>query len=209
MKLLLIGTTGLVGRHVLALALADTRVHSIVAVTRKPLPPHTKLSTYIVDYDHLPNDPAIWTVDAVICTLGTTMRIAGTQEAFRRVDYGYPFAVATLARQHGVPVYVLNSAVGANASSRFFYNRVKGELENALAKSGFASLTFVRPGLIGGPRQEFRFGEHAMSLVLGGLGPLLPKRLRINPASAIAHALLEAALAAKPGQHIVTAESLN
>lgn len=209
MKLLLIGVTGLVGRHVLDLALADARVHSIVALTRKPLSLHPKLSTYLVDFDHLPDDPAMWSVNAVICTLGTTMRIAGSKEAFSRVDYDYPLAVAKRARAHHVPVYVLNSAIGANATSRFFYNRVKGELENALAKSGFTSLTFVRPGLIGGQRQEYRAGEHISSLILGVLGPLLPKRLRINPARSIAHALVDAALAAKPGQHVVSAEVLN
>jgi uncharacterized protein YbjT (DUF2867 family) len=208
MKLLLIGVTGLVGRHVLDLALADSRVHSIVALTRKPLPAHPKLSPPLIDYDNLPDSPDLWAVDAVICTLGTTIRVAGSKEAFRRVDYDYPLAVAKLAKQHGTPTYVLNSAVGANASSRFFYNQVKGDLENTLASIGFASLTFVRPGLIGGQRQEFRLGEHVMTLVLRVLGPLLPRRMRINPAQNIARALLDAAIAAEPGQHRIGADQL-
>src|SRR4030095_17049954 len=75
--------------------------------------------------------------DAPICALGTTMRVAGSKDAFRRVDHDYPLAVARLARQHGTPTFVLNSAAGADPSSRFFYNRVKGELEQDLAKLGF------------------------------------------------------------------------
>ena len=95
------------------------------------------------------------------------MRTAGSKEAFRRVDHGYPLAVARLAREHGTPTFVLNSAIGANPSSRFFYNRVKGELERDLATLGFPSLTFVRPGLIGGRREEARPMEQVASLALG------------------------------------------
>ena len=208
MKLLLVGSSGLVGSHVLEMALADPKVSAVVAPTRRALPAHPKLFAPVVDFDGLPQDAPWWQADAVICTLGTTMRSAGSQEAFRRVDHDYPLAVATLARQHGTPCHVLNSAVGADAGSRFFYYGVKGELERDLAALGFASLTHVRPGLIGGPRQEKRTGERAMGAVLALLGPVLPRRWRINPAPRIAHALLDAALQARPGVHIVGAEQL-
>lgn len=99
MKLLLIGVTGLVGRHVLELALADQRTHEIVAFTRRELPvQHPKLRQVIVDFGHLPRDPLLWQVDAVICTLGTTMRAAGSKQAFERVDRLYPLRVAQRAR---------------------------------------------------------------------------------------------------------------
>ncbi len=208
MKLLLVGSTGLVGSHVLQLALADHRVTSIVAPTRRELPPHVKLLAPLVDFDALPTHAEWWRADAVICTLGTTMRQAGSEAAFRRVDYDYPLAAARLARQHGTPVYALNSAIGADTTSRFFYNRVKGELEKALADEGFTSLTYVRPGLIGGNRQEFRAGELVSRFVLGVTGPVLPRRWRLNPAERIAQALLEAALEPKPGIHIITSEQL-
>ena len=208
MKLLLVGSTGLVGHHVLDLALADRRVDVVVALVRRDLPEHTKLLTEIVDFEHLPEDAPWWQVDAVICTLGTTLRAAGSKEVFRRVDHGYPLAIARLARQHGTPTFVLNSAIGADSSSRFFYNRVKGELERDLATLGFSSLTFVRPGLIGGRREETRPMEQVASLALGLLNPILPRRLRINPAERIAHALVDAAVTACSGIHIVGSAEL-
>lgn len=208
MKLILIGATGLVGREVLRLALMDARVSRIVAPVRKPLPAHPKLDAPLVDFDRLPADAPWWQADAVICTLGTTMKVAGTRQAFRRVDHDYPLAAARLALAAGTRAYALNSAAGANAASRFFYNRVKGDLERDLEALGFASLTHVRPGLIGGEREEARAGEGAALRVLRVLGPVLPRRWRINPAPRIASALLEAALAGTPGVHVVGPEQL-
>ena len=208
MKLILIGATGLVGREVLRLALSDTRVTAIVAPVRKPLPAHPKLDAPLVDFDRLPADAPWWQADAVICTLGTTMKVAGTRQAFRRVDHDYPLAAARLALAAGTRTYALNSAAGANAASRFFYNRVKGDLERDLEALGFTSLTHVRPGLIGGEREEARAGEGAALHVLRVLGPVLPRRWRINPAPRIASALLEAALAGTPGVHVVGPEHL-
>lgn len=208
MKLLLVGATGLVGREVLRLALMDARVSRVVAPVRQPLPPHSKLDAPLIDFDRLPPDASWWQADAVICTLGTTMKVAGTRQAFRRVDHDYPLAVARLALAAGAPAYALNSAAGANAASRIFYNRVKGELERDLQALGFASLTHVRPGLIGGERAVARAGEGAALRVLRVLGPVLPRRWRINPAPRIAGALLEAAIRAAPGVHVVTSEQL-
>ncbi len=208
MKLLLVGATGLVGSHVLRRALDDGRIERVVAPARRALPEHPKLLAPLVDFEQLPEAADWWQADAVICTLGTTLEVAGSREAFRRVDHDYPLRVAQLARQHGTPTYVLNSALGASASSRIFYNRVKGELEQALAQVGFQSLTFVRPGLIGGERQQHRPGERAALVALGALGPLLPRRWRINPAENIARALIEAAIAAAPGVHVVSSDAL-
>jgi uncharacterized protein YbjT (DUF2867 family) len=207
-KILLLGATGLVGRHTLAQALADPRVAHVIAPVRSALAPHPKLSAPLVDFENLDPGAAGWPADAVICALGTTMRVAGTQAAFRRVDHDYPLAFARLARSHGTPTYVLNSAAGADAGSRFFYNRVKGELERDLAQEGFSSLTFVRPGLIGGKRTEVRFAERLFGAALTLAAPLLPRRWRINPAANIARALLAAALDPQPGQHIVPADQL-
>jgi uncharacterized protein YbjT (DUF2867 family) len=207
-KILLLGATGLVGGATLAAALRDPRVSAVIAPTRSALPAHPKLTAPLVDFDRIDPDAAWWPVDAVICALGTTMRAAGSQDAFKRVDHDYPLAFARLARKHGTPTYVLNSAAGADAGSRFFYNRVKGELERDLQQEGFASLTFVRPGLIGGKRTEFRLAERVFAAVLTLAGTLLPRRWRINPASNIARALLAAALDPQPGRHIVAADQL-
>ena len=208
MQLLLAGATGLVGQHVLRLALADARVTTVVALARKPLPAHPKLIAPFIDFDALPPDATWWRADAVICALGTTMKVAGSQDAFRKVDLDYPLAVARLARAAGTSAYVLNSATGANAYSRFFYNRIKGELEHALGTLGFTSLTHVRPGLIGGQRDTVRTGEALMAVVLRVLAPVLPARWRINPAERIAQALLDAAVASAPGVRVITSDHL-
>lgn len=208
MKLILIGATGLVGSEVLRLALMDARVSRVVAPVRKGLPAHPRLDAPIVDFDRLPADAPWWQADAVICTLGTTMKQAGTRQVFSRVDHDYPLAVARLALAAGTHTYALNSAAGANAASRFFYNRVKGDLERDLEALGFRSLTHVRPGLIGGRRAVARTGEGAALRLLRVLGPVLPRRWRINPAPRIASALLEAAIAAVPGVHVVSPEQL-
>jgi uncharacterized protein YbjT (DUF2867 family) len=208
MKLLLAGATGLVGGQVLAQAFADPRIDTVVAPVRRALPAHPKLLAPTVDFEALPEGASWWAADAAICALGTTIGKAGSQEGFRQVDHDYQLAVARLAHQHGTRTFVLNSALGADPASRVFYNRVKGELERDLAGFDFASLTFVRPGLIGGERQESRPAERAALVLLGILGPVLPRAWRINPAKRIAAAMIEAAIAAKPGTHVVNSAEL-
>jgi uncharacterized protein YbjT (DUF2867 family) len=205
---LLVGATGLVGAAVLRQAQDDVRVVRIVAPTRRKLPPHPKLENPLVDFERLPADAAWWAVDSVICTLGTTIRTAGSQDAFRRVDYDYPLAVARLARQHGAQAFSLNSATGADPGSRFFYNRVKGEVEEALRAVEFPSLTIVRPALIGGERDEFRPAEFVAMRVLRLVEPLLPRPYRIVPHERIARVLLEAAVTAPRGEHIIESDAI-
>jgi uncharacterized protein YbjT (DUF2867 family) len=206
--LLLSGATGLVGQSVLQLALADARVDKVVAPTRRPLPAHPKLENPVEDFDALPAEAPWWHVDGVICTLGTTRRRAGPQAAFRRVDFDYPLAVARLAKTHGAAAFALNSSLGADPQARVFYARTKGEVEAALRTVGYPSLTLVRPGLLGGGRTEFRFGERLATLGLTVLGPVLPRRYRIVPAVRVAAALLESALAAAPGVQVIESEQL-
>ena len=207
-RYLLIGATGLVGRHVLTRALSDARMDSIVAPTRRPLPDHQKLTNPLIDFARLPLDAEWWSVDAVICTLGTTRAKAGSAGAFRTVDHDYPLAVAKLARSRGATRFVLNSSLGADAKSPFLYIRTKGELEDDLNELGFPSLTLVRPGLIGGEREEFRAVERIAAALLGVLAPLLPRRYRISPASRIADALVDAAVEGPSGRHVIEADRL-
>ena len=209
MRILLVGATGRGGSNVLARLLADDRIEAVIAPTRHPLAFHAKLQNPIVDFTKLPVDAAWWTVDGAICTLGTTRAKAGSDQAFRQVDHDYPLAVARLVREHGAARFALNSSMGADASSRLLYPRTKGEVEQAIRDLGFPSLTIVRPGLIGGERDEFRAGERIASVVLSALAPLLPRRYRISPATAIADALIEAAVDGAPGVHIIEAERLS
>lgn len=209
MNILHVGATGLVGRLVLQQLLDDARVAHVTAPTRRALGiSHSKLRNPVVDFDALPEDAAWWHADAVICTLGTTLAVAGSREAFRRVDYGYPLAVARHAHRHGTRTYALNSAMGADAQSRVFYNQVKGELEQALAEVGFASLALVRPGLIDGERSENRRGEAMALAVSRALRPLLPLQWRPSSAHRIAQALVAAAVAPQAGIQVVEASAL-
>jgi uncharacterized protein YbjT (DUF2867 family) len=207
-RLMLVGATGLVGGHVLQQALADPAVTQVVAPTRKPLTPQPKLINPVVDFERLPEDAEWWAVDAVVCTLGTTIRVAGSQAAFYKVDHDHPLEVAYLARRHGAKAFALNSALGADVGSRVFYSRTKGETERDLHAVGYPSLTLVRPGLIGGQRQESRPLEQLAVTVSRLVQPVLPKRYRVVPADRIARHLLQAALAATPGVHVLPSEAL-
>ncbi len=209
MDILHVGATGLVGRLVLARLLDAPRVARVVAPTRRALGiDHPRLHNPVVDFDALPEDADWWAVDAVVCTLGTTMALAGSRDAFRRVDHDYPLQVARIARRHGTATCVLNSAMGANAHSSIFYNRVKGELEEALAALDYPSLALLRPGLIDGERSESRPGERIALAASRLLRPLLPMQWRPSRAGRIADALVDAALAAAPGRHVVEADRL-
>ena len=207
-RILIAGATGLVGSHVLAQALADVRVDQITAPTRRPLPPHPRLHNPIVDFAHLPADEGWWAADGAICALGTTRAAAGSAEVFRMVDLDYALAVARIARERGATRLALVSSTGADPRSPFLYLRTKGELEAAVARLGWTSLTIVRPGLLGGERWESRTAERLFSVLLGALGPVLPPRLRISPAEAVARILLEGAVAGPIGAHIVAAGQL-
>jgi uncharacterized protein YbjT (DUF2867 family) len=208
-SLLVLGATGLVGGHVLRRALADDRVTRIVAPTRRPLPAHAKLLNPVVDLGQGLPEAEWWSVDGVICALGTTRKTAGSDEAFGAIDFDIPFAVAKETREQGAGSFALTSSIGANAASRALYLRTKGELENALRGLGFPSLTILRPGVLGGERGEFRLGERMALTVLGALGPLLPRRYRISPAEVVARTLLDAALAAPTGERIIEADRLS
>lgn len=207
-KLMIVGSTGLVGHHVLKLALADPRISAVIAPVRRPVLEHPKLQAPVIDFSHLPEDADWWCVDAVICAIGTTMKAARSQEAFRCADHDYPLEVARIARSHGARFFALNSAGGADPASPFFYYRVKGDLERDLASVEFESLTFVRPGVIGGKRSEFRLGERIANVTLAALDSILPRNLRLNPAEKIAQVLLNAAVEGQPGIHIVSAAEL-
>ena len=208
MHVLLLGATGLVGSHVLDMALADPRVTAVTAPTRRPLPSRPGLSAPTVDFDALLQDPSIWTADAVICALGTTLKTVGSRERFYQVDHDYPVEIARIAKAHGARTFVLNSAMGADVKSLFFYSRVKGKTERDVIALGFERTVLVRPGLIKGPRPEPRPMEQGAGRVLATLKPILPASMRANPAAAIARAMLEAAVSTAPGVTIVPSQDL-
>jgi uncharacterized protein YbjT (DUF2867 family) len=180
-KILLAGATGLVGGDVLSRLLRDERVSQVVAPTRRPLAPHPKLLNPIADSNDLPLDAEWWSADGAICALGTTRAKAGSAAAFRAIDYDYALAIAARVREGGAARFALTSSVGADARSRFLYTRTKGELEDAIAKLGFPSLTIVRPGFLDGNRSENRPMESGPS---ARSWPPSPPSYRPAPASA-------------------------
>ena len=157
---LLIGATGLVGGFVLEQLLQDAYYDKVIVLSRKSLnKQHPKLKEVLVNFDQLENYAADIKADTVFCCLGTTIKAAGSQEAFKKVDYEYPLRVAEIARQNGTTIYLLITALGASKTSMIFYNRVKGEVEEAIGKLNFDAFHILQPSLIIGERKENRAGE--------------------------------------------------
>ncbi len=153
------GVTGLVGRQLLDILLESvTYVQVIVLVRRKLNLQHVKLEQVVVDFDNLSFNSHL-KVDDFYCTLGTTIKKAGSQEAFRKVDLTYPVQLTKLFQQHGLKRFLIVTAMGADPSSRIFYNQVKGEVEEQLRLLGLPHLFIFKPSLLLGIRQEFRLGE--------------------------------------------------
>jgi len=208
-RLLIAGATGLVGNLALEQALADQRVSRVIALTRRPIASHDKLENVVLDFSNLPDDADWWAVDGVISALGTTRAATGSASAYRAIDYDYPLAVARHARAHGATRFALTSSLGANPRSLFAYPRTKGELEVELKKLGFPSLTIVRPSVLDGQREQKRRDENLAKFAVKILAPILPRRLRLSPASAVAATLIEGAIEAPPGIHLKTNEEMN
>jgi uncharacterized protein YbjT (DUF2867 family) len=202
------GASGLVGRELVGRLLLRTEYKSVVALTRRPLG-HRRLCEVPASFERLDETlgPVIDTdarVDA-FCCLGTTIRAAGSEAAFRRVDHDYVLSFARWAIRRGAVRLIVVSALGADARSRVFYNRVKGEVEGALRELAGTSLVIVRPSLLDGRRDEARFGE---MLALGFSRPLrrlLPVAIRPIAVADVAQTMIEAALADQPAAIIESA----
>lgn len=198
----LAGATGLVGGVLLRGLLDDASVATVHAlVRRQPQLRHAKLVPHVVDFSALPALPALPPLDEVYLALGTTIRAAGSQSAFRAVDFDASLAVARVARAAGARRAGLVSAMGADAGSRIFYSRVKGELEEAVAALGFEGLVIARPSLLLGDRRRLgqspRLGE-SLGMAAGRLlGGALPRHYRPIAAESVAAALLARVPAAR------------
>jgi uncharacterized protein YbjT (DUF2867 family) len=215
-RALLAGASGLVGRHVLAQLLADPGCSEVHALVRRPLPDTARpppgaavpLHEHTVDFATLARWPGFPAVDDVYVCLGTTLRAAGSQEAFRRVDFDAVVAVARLARRHGATRLGVVTALGADTGSRVFYNRVKGEAEAALARLDYPSLAVLRPSLLDGDRTESRPGERLALLMARPLRALVPARVRPVQAEAVARCLVDAVRRGEPGLRIIESDRI-
>lgn len=193
------GATGLVGREILQGLLADPTVAVVHSLGRKPPAiTHPKLMAHVVDFACLPELPA---ADEVYLALGTTIKIAGSRAAFRAIDFDANLAVAKAAVAAGAKKIGLVSAMGADANSKVFYSRVKGELEDALTQLQLMGLVIARPSMLEGNRaalgQPNRRGEEWASAFGKLFGFLIPANYRPIEAAAVASALLSAVPSAK------------
>jgi uncharacterized protein YbjT (DUF2867 family) len=188
---LLAGATGLIGSQLLPLLLASDRYSKVIVIGRRNVSiTYSRLSSHVVDFDNLAASQSLLAVDDVYCCLGTTMKQAGSREAFRKVDYEYPLVLARLSKQQGARQYSLVSAMGASRNSRFFYNRVKAETEDAISALGFRSLHIYRPSLLKGPRQSVRAGEAVGSVLGTAFSLVTPKSYRPIRSLNVARAML-------------------
>lgn len=202
-RILLAGATGLTGEHLLDRLLNEPTVARVLAPSRRPLAAHPHLENPVGELaallPHLSGN-----VDIAFCCLGTTIKQAGSETAFRAVDHDLVLAFATRARALGARHLLVISALGADAHSAVFYNRVKGELEAALQAQDWPQLTIVRPSLLLGARREFRLGER----LLAPLARWIPGKYRGIKACTLAHALWRLALEEQDGTRIIESDQL-
>lgn len=219
---LIAGATGLVGREAVLACLLDAGVTEVRALVRRPvtldavlgplaheapaLTPaqRARFQPVQVDFQRLDHEPEVCRVDTVLCALGTTIRQAGSQQAFRQVDFDAPLRIARLAHAQGAKRFLLVSALGASSSSRVFYNRVKGELEDAISAIGFEQLVIARPSLLDGERAESRPVERIGLALSKALGFLIPESHGPVHVRQVARALLRAAGEGAAGRRVLT-----
>jgi len=172
---LIVGATGLIGGYCLDTLCDDPNYSEILALVRKPiLKTHRKLKTVITKFDdNLEHELSNLQANDVYCCLGTTIKKAGSQETFKKIDYSLVVTIAGLMRRQGAEQFLVISAMGADPNSKVFYNRVKGEMESSLQELGYPCLRIIRPSLLLGNREEFRLGEKIGVLLTPVLKPLM------------------------------------
>lgn len=174
MSVLLMGATGLIGRHCLEHLLASPNIDKVIAPTRRTIKNRDKkLRNILIDFDSLDEHEELFQVDAIICCLGTTIKQAGSREAFRKVDFQYALETAQLGRSKKAKAFYLVTAIGADSKSLFFYNRVKGELERKLRQLEYDSLSIYQPSLLIGDREDRRRAEYVLTKVASIANPFL------------------------------------
>ena len=204
---LVIGATGLIGKHLTSQLLNHKAYSKVKVLVRKPLDiQHLKLEQLITDFDKLDKSEIV--ADDVFCCLGTTMKQAGSKEAFYKVDFTYPYEIAKIALANGAKQYAIVTAMGSNAKSLFFYNRVKGEIETALTNLKYPTLLIFRPSLLLGDRENTRFGEKLGEIIMSIFGFLIPNKYKGIKGATVANAMLSIAQKGIKGKEIYSSETL-
>lgn len=202
---LLAGASGLVGNELLHILLDSPHYKRVKILVRRPLDmAHEKLEQVITDFDKLDDYAKHFDVDDVYCCLGTTIKKAGSQGAFKKVDYEYPLRMAELAKSQQAKNFLIITALGADAESKVFYSRTKGQLQVRLKKIGLTALHIFQPSLLLGDRQEFRLGEKAATVLSPAISKLLKGKMKkYKPVEArdVALAMYEVAQIERTGNY--------
>ena len=202
---IVLGATGLIGKQLTKLLLEDTRYISVKVFVRRPTSIfHSKLEEEIVDFDNLHEWEHRLTGDELFSALGTTIKKAGSKKAQHKIDFTYQYRIAEAAAANGIENYFLVSSAGANANSKNFYFKIKGELEEEIEKLSFKKVVVVQPSLLIGKREEKRHGEKIASFLMPPLMALIPALQKYKPieGSTVARALLNSANSFLPNRLI-------
>lgn len=203
---LITGATGLVGSSLLDKLLKSDNYNTVKVLSRSKLSPHDKMEVIILNnFDKMNEVGDQLKADDIFCCIGTTMAKAKDKESFKKVDYNYPLALAEITLKNHAQKFLLISALGANKDSSIFYNRIKGQVEQAILQLDFPEIHILRPSLLSGPREEKRVGEDAAKSFYKlfnfiFVGPL--RKYKSIPAEQVAKAMLHFARTPNPGKHI-------
>jgi uncharacterized protein YbjT (DUF2867 family) len=209
MRCIILGASGLVGQQLLLQALENPRINQVIAPTRTALNQHPKLVNPVIDFANIPTDAEWWHADVVLCALGTTMKLAGSQERFFEIDHDYVLKTARAAKDAGVQSFIYNSSLGAASNASSFYLRVKGQVELDLETLGFAKLGIVRPSFLdGGPRRDKRPGESAAIFLAKLFAPIIPTKYRAVSTSKVAKMMWQLAFENKSGKHVLESDAI-
>lgn len=201
---LVIGASGLVGGQLVAQLLAHPEFEKVRSFVRRPSGNvHPKLDEIVIDFDRPENWKSLVKGDVLFSTLGTTIKTAKTKENQYRVDFTYQYEFAKAAAENGVPAYILVSSLGANPKSSVFYSRIKGELDEAVAKLPFQKTVIFRPSILDGDRKEKRSGEKVGLILSRFLTHFILKKYRPTPVDVLAAKMIVLSLDQKDGFRVV------
>ena len=223
---LIVGASGLVGQHLLQQLLANNTYSKVIALVRKPLLiKNLKLEQWQINFEHLEAELTsltllnskhqntnannkVTTIDHIFCTLGTTIKKAGSKTAFTNIDHHYPLLIAKHFYGQQTSLFAIVTAMSANEASAIFYNQIKGKIEKDLSNLGYLNLGLFRPSILSGQRDEFRLGEQLGTIVMNALAFMIPKKYQVIQAKKVAKAMLAYADNPPLGVSIIQSDQL-
>jgi len=205
-KALVVGGSGLIGSNVIELLLADSR-YTVTSLVRKPWAVHNNQLTEVVfNFDN--PDRRLVVGDEVFCCLGTTIKMAGSKDAFYKVDHDYVVEIAQLAQTNGAKKFAMVSSLGANKNAPVFYSKVKGITEEAVSNIGYEGLFIFRPSLLLGHRKEFRLGELVSKVLMTVFSFAIPKKYKAIQARQVAKAMIASMNTGQTGVHVIESDRI-